>query len=88
MTGRLEMREGVSVCRVLATSDMTAGKADAQLIPCRALCEALLAAVGARLHILNRVEMLAAIVHVGDCQAPCRAPRTGRCFCMFIPVIR
>ena len=88
MAGRIEMRERVGMCRVLATSDMTAGKADAQLIPCRALCEALLAAVGARLHILNRVEMLAAIVHVGNRQASCRVPVTGSRFCMLMPVTR
>ena len=88
MAGRIEMRERVGMCRVLATSDMTARKTDAKFIPCRAQRQAFLAAIGAGLHFLNRVEMLAAIVHVGDCQAPCRAPRTGRCFCMFIPVIR
>ena len=88
MAGRVEMREGVSMCRVLATPHMTACKANAKFIPCRALRQAFLAAIGAGLHILNRVEMLAALIHVGNCQAPCRAPRTGRCFCMFIPVIR
>ena len=81
MARRVEMREGVSVCRVFATSDMSACKADAKFIPRRALCQAFLAAIGARLHFLNRVEMLAAIVHFGNSQ-----PGTGSRFCMLIPV--
>ena len=88
MAGRLEMREGVSVCRVLATPDVTARKANAKFIPGRALRQAFLAAIGAGLHILNRVEMLAAIVHVGNRQATCRVPVTGSRFCMLMPVTR
>ena len=86
MAGRVEMREGVSMCRVLATPDMTAGKADAQFIPRRTLCQAFLAAIGAGVHILNRIEMLAAVIHVGNCQASCRLPVNGSRFCMLIPV--
>ena len=86
MAGRVEMRERVSVRRILATSDMTAGKADAQFIPRPALSQALLAAVGARLRILDRIEVLAAIVHVGNRQASLRVPGTGSRFCMLIPV--
>jgi len=86
MAGRLEMREGVSVCRVLAATHMTACKADAQFIPCRTLRQAFLAAIGAGFHFLNCVEMLAAITHVGRRQASCRAPVTGSRFCMLIPV--
>jgi len=63
MACRLEVREGMSVCRVLATSNVTAHKANAKFIPCRALRQAFLAAVGAGFHFLDRVEMLAAIVH-------------------------
>ena len=88
MAGRIEMRERVSMCRVLATSDMTACKADAKFIPCRTLRQAFLAAIGARFHFLNRVEMLAAIVHVGNRQATCRVPVTGSRFCMLMPVTR
>ena len=86
MAGRLEMREGVSVCRVLATPDVTARKANAKFIPGRALRQAFLAAIGAGFHVLNRVEMLAAIVHGRNRQASCPAPVAGSRFCMLLPV--
>ncbi len=63
MTGRIEMRECMSMLRILATSDMTAGKTYAKFIPRRTERKALLATVRARFHFPYRIEMLATIVH-------------------------
>lgn len=64
VTGRIEVRERMSVFRILAASDMTTGETDAKLIPRYPERKALLAAVGARFHGLYLAEMFTMHVHV------------------------
>jgi hypothetical protein len=55
------MREGVSVLRVLAASDVTAGEADAKLVPHHSQRKALLAAFCARSNLLDLAKVFATI---------------------------
>ena len=66
MTGRIEMRERMSILRILAASEMTAGETYAKLIPRGPERKALLAAVGARFHVLYLAEMFTTRVHVQE----------------------
>lgn len=64
MPRRIEVLERVRMMRILATADMPAREADAQLRPRRSDREALLATVRPRRHVFGNLgEMLAAIGH-------------------------
>jgi hypothetical protein len=63
MPRRIEMRERVRMFGILAAPDMTAGKADAQLVPYRLDRLALFAAGRSRFGVPNCAEVLAPIGH-------------------------
>jgi hypothetical protein len=70
---RIEMREGVSVFRILAASDMTAGETYAELVPGFPERKALLAAVRAGFDVLYLAKMFTTIVHVRNYATGCDA---------------
>ena len=59
----VEMLERVRVLRVLAASDVAAGKAHAELVPGGAERETALATVRARRHLAKVDEMVTRLVH-------------------------
>ena len=68
MTGRVEMLQRVRVARILAASDMAAGKTYSKLVPRRAEREAFLATARARRHLSNLTYMFATLsqrYHIG-----------------------
>ena len=67
MTRLVEMLQCMSVLGVLAAADVTADETDAQLVPLRADGNAILAAIGAGRHGLDRAEVFAGLGHVGLC---------------------
>ena len=68
MAGGLEMRQGMSMGRVFATTDVPARKADSQLVPLRADREAFLAAARTSRDALHALDMLAGIASGGHQQ--------------------
>ena len=64
MAGRMKMLGGVSIRRVVATANMSAGAAEPQMHPLRTGFQALLATPGARRHIVDRVLVAAFVSHV------------------------
>jgi len=64
------MLERVRVFRVLAAADVAAGEAHAELVPARAVGQALLAAVGARRDFPDLAEVLAALAQGRDLRMP------------------
>jgi hypothetical protein len=65
MLGGVKMLCGVLVLRGVATANVAAGKAEAEMHPTVAHFEAFLAALGLRLDAPNLIEVRALIGHVG-----------------------
>jgi len=63
MARGVEVSEGVCVPGVLATSDMAAGEADAQLVPWRAQRETFFAANAARRQLARVAEVFTEVDH-------------------------
>jgi hypothetical protein len=64
MAGLVEVSRGVSIWRVVTTSDMAADHAHPQVDPLATVTQAVLASVGRRAHFLDLIEVVAELLSV------------------------